>query len=283
MLIYDNILEQSIKKEKGFMDIASILGLALATIIIVVAYLMDGGQIAGLLQPTAAMIVFGGTIGAVMASFPLKDLMNVPALLKIVYTEKQYNPIDIINKLAELSEKARKEGLLSLEGEAQTSGNEVVKKGLALVVDGIETDVIKDILIRETHLLESIYIQGAKIFQSAGGYSPTMGIIGTVMGLISVLSTLEDASKLGEKIALAFVATLYGVFFANLVWLPFENKIKVKAQKEKMINDIIIEGLLSIQAGENPRIIKEKLNLSLYEKMEKKDSSAQDASAGAEG
>lgn len=249
------------------MDLSTIIGLIAGFGLILAAFVMEGGDVAGLLQVTAAMIVFGGTAGAVMISFPIEDIKRALSIGKNVFVKKEYNEIDIINQLADLSEKARKDGLLSLEQDTQSNPNPLIRKGLSLVVDGIETEVIKDILVRETFLHEHEFHSSATIFEAAGGYSPTMGIVGTVMGLISVLSNLSNPSELGHKIALAFIATLFGVGFANLVWLPFATKIKVKGKKEKMINDLIIEGLLSIQAGENPRIIKEKLNLSLLEQM----------------
>lgn len=255
------------------MDIGSIAGLVIAFAGLILGYLleahMDFSLLGALIQPSAASIVFGGTIGAVLVSFPLSELKKLPGLMKLVFTQKTYNEVDIINKLAELSEKARKDGLLSLEQDAQTNENEFIRKGLALVVDGIETEVIKDILERESYLNESIYESGAKIFESAGGYGPTMGVIGTVMGMISILKNLSSPEHLGPQISVAFCATLYGVATANLIYLPFASKIKVKAERERMISDLIIEGLLSIQAGENPRIIKEKLNLALLEKMSK--------------
>ncbi|MGE5328597.1 MAG: flagellar motor protein [Deltaproteobacteria bacterium] len=249
------------------MDFSTIIGLVIGFGMILAAFVMEGGNVAGLLQITAAMIVFGGTIGAVMISFPLDNIKRALKIAKIIFVQKDYNEIDIINQLADLSEKARKDGLLSLEQDTQSNPNPLIRKGLSLVVDGIETEVIKDILVRETYLHEHEFHSSATIFEAAGGYSPTMGIVGTVMGLISVLSNLSNPNELGAKIALAFIATLFGVGFANLAWLPFATKIKVKGKKEKMINDLIIEGLLSIQAGENPRIIKEKLNLSLLEQM----------------
>lgn len=249
------------------MDLSTILGLVIGFGFILVAYIMEGGNPAGLLQVTALMIILGGTCGAVMISFPLEDIKRALKTGKIAFIHKEYNEIDIINQLADLSEKARKDGLLSLEQDTQSNPNPLIRKGLSLVVDGIETEVIKDILVRETFLHENEFHASASIFEAAGGYSPTMGIVGTVLGLISVLSNLSNPNELGAKIALAFIATLFGIGLANLVWLPLAAKIKIKGKKEKMINDLIIEGLLSIQAGENPRIIKEKLNLSLLEQL----------------
>lgn len=269
------------------MDITTMIGLFMGFFMLLAAFIMEGGDPVGLLQLSAAMIVFGGTAGAVLVSFPMAEIKRALGMAKHIFIQKEYNEIDIINQLASLSEKARKDGLLSLEQDTQSNPNPLIRKGLSLVVDGIETEVIKDILVRETFLHENEFHAGATVFEAAGGYSPTMGIIGTVLGLISVLSNLSDPDELGKKIALAFIATLFGVGFANLVWLPFANKIKVKGKKEKMINDLIIEGLLSIQAGENPRIIKEKLNLSLLEKLNGKSSSeetkTENEGAGIEG
>jgi chemotaxis protein MotA len=265
-----------------FMDISSIIGLALGFAGVIAGYLIEGGSLIRLIGIPPICIVFGGTFGATFLSFPLSEMKKIPGLLKMAFTQKQYNEVDIINQLAELSEKARKDGLLSLEQDAQSSSNDLIRKGLALVVDGIETEVIKDILEREIELHDSINESGAKIFEAMGGFGPTMGVLGTVMGMISILRDLSNSSELGPKISSAFIATMYGVGFANLVFLPIANKIKTKAAREKMINDLIIEGLLSIQAGENPRIIKEKLNLTLLEKMQGKGSSKTDSKEEAE-
>ena len=264
------------------MDIWVIIGLVVSFGGILAGYMLDEGVISKLLNPIPMLIVFGGTFGAVITSFPVSELKKLIPALKLVITTKQYNEVDIINQLAEMSEKARKDGLLSLEQDAQNNENELVKKGLALVVDGIETEVIKDILIRETQLRESIYESSAKILETAGGFGPTMGVLGTVMGMVSILGSMEeDPGGLGGKIATAFLATMFGVGSANVLYIPLANRIKAKAERETMINDLIIEGLLSIQAGENPRIIKEKLNLTLLEKMSGKKPSGK-AAEGAE-
>lgn len=265
------------------MDITAILGIVIGIGGILMGMVAEHGNPADLLLLPPFIIVFGGATGALLSSFPLSEIKKFPNAIKTVFSEKKYDEIGIINQLAELSEKARKDGLLSLEQDAQSNPNELIKKGLALVVDGIETEVIKDILQRENELHESINESSAKMFEALGGYFPTMGVLGTVMGMVSILKEMDDPSTLGPKISGAFIATLYGVGFANLVWLPWAGKIKVKAEREKMINDLIIEGLLSIQAGENPRIIKEKLNLALLEKMAGKGKGKKDENAEAEG
>lgn len=261
------------------MDIGSIIGIVVGFAGVLVGFVLEGGNPAKLISsPSAMIIVFGGTIGATVLSFPMSEIKQIPNALKMVFTNKKHDPVGIINQLAELSEKARKDGLLSLEQDAQNNENDLIKKGLALVVDGIETEVIKDILIREVELHESIYESSAKIFEAAGGFGPTMGVLGTVMGMVQVLSSMEaEPGGLGEKIATAFLATMFGVGTANLLFIPCAGRIKAKAASEKMVNDLIIEGLLSIQAGENPRIIKEKLNLALLEKMNGKGGSTKAA------
>lgn len=268
------------------MDITTIIGLILGFGGVLAGYLEEGhwdfSALLKLGQLAAFLIVFGGGFGATLVAYPLSEFKKLFSSMKMIFTQKQYNEIDIINELADLSEKARKDGLLSLEQDAQSNKNELIRKGLALVVDGIETEVIKDILARETELQEEIYESSAKIFEYLGGTFPAMGVCGTVMGMLNILKDLSDPLALGPKIAGAFLATLYGISFANLLWLPFGNKIKVKAARDTMINEIVIEGLLSIQAGENPRIIKEKLNLNLMEKLNGGKKNAPAAEEGAE-
>ncbi|MCX7748873.1 MAG: flagellar motor protein [Clostridia bacterium] len=265
------------------MDIGAIIGAIFGVTMILIGYILEGGSLGSLVAPSPLFIVIGGTIGCMLLAFPLPELKKLIGSLKTIFTSKNYNEIEIINKLAELSEKARKDGLLSLEQDAQNNDNPLIRKGLALVVDGIETEVIKDILIREAELHESIHESGAKMLEAAGGFSPTMGVLGTVMGMIVILGNMEDPGELGHKIAVAFIATMLGVGLANLIYLPMAARIKTKAERDKMISDLIIEGLLSIQAGENPRIIKEKLNLALLEKMYKKGGSKQDSKDEGEG
>lgn len=264
------------------MDITTIIGLILGFGGVLGGYLEEGGTIGALLKLAPFLIVIGGSFGATLLAFPLSEVKKSLSTVGMIFKQKKYNEIDIINELADLSEKARKDGLLSLEQDAQTNKNDLIRKGLALVVDGIETEVIKDILARETELQAEIYESGAKLFEYLGGTFPAMGVCGTVMGMISILKDLSDPLALGPKISGAFIATMLGVGLANLVWLPFAAKIKSKTARETMINEIIIEGLLSIQAGENPRIIKEKLNLNLMEKLNGGKKKATTAEEGAE-
>jgi len=254
------------------MDIFTIIGLLVGFGGLLFGFLLEAkfnfAALGSLIQPVAASVVFGGTLGAILITFPPDDLKLLPGAFKSIFKMTKYDPINIINTLSDYSDKARKNGLLSLEEEAKKSDNEFLKKGLSLLVDGIDGETIKDILERETELYEKMQEGSCKIFEAAGGYSPTMGVIGTVMGMVNILGEMGgDTNALAHMIATAFVATLYGVLFANVVYLPFAGRIKAKMERKQLMDDLIVEGLLSIQSGESPRIIKEKLNIALIEQM----------------
>ncbi|WAM30962.1 flagellar motor protein [Caldicellulosiruptor naganoensis] len=261
------------------MDILSIGGLILGFCSLLTAFIIEKGNPAKLLQISAALIVFGGTTAAVLVSFPMSEIKLAIKHLKMVFMDKKIDFAGIVEQLVQLSDRARKEGLLALEQEIPNIQNPLLKKGLGLVVDGIEGEVIRDILDREVYLAENELKSAAEVFEAAGGYAPTMGIIGTVMGLISVLGNISNPDELGPAIAVAFVATLYGVSSANLIWLNFGKKIKTKAKQERMLNEIIVEGLLSIQAGENPRILREKIGGMIHEGGQKEKQATEAASA----
>jgi len=248
-------------------DLSSILGLVLGFVMLVGGFLLEGGHFTSLLEPTAAMIVFGGTAGATIASFSMEDIKQVPQLFKITFTEKRYEVQELIAILSSFAEKARREGLLSLERETATIDDDFLKQGIQLVVDGTDPALVRDILETQIEFTDQRHKIGAEIFEAAGGYSPTMGIIGTVMGLVHVLSNLADPDSLGPSIAVAFIATLYGVAFANVAWLPIGHKLKLKSKQERFVMEIALEGILSIQAGDNPSIVKEKLKAFLATKV----------------
>ncbi len=243
------------------MDIFSILFMIFSFGSIIAAFVIEGGSLGALLAPTAAMIVFGGTIGAVGVSFPVNDLKRIPGILKVFVSPKNKNLGELVSYFKEISYKTRKNGLLSLEGEitADESLDPFIKKGLQLVVDGVEPQAVRSILELELESISDRHRQGAAIFDSAGGFAPTMGIIGTVTGLVHVLSNLEEPSTLGPKIAMAFIATLYGIGTANLLWLPIGSKLKALDDIEYREKSLILEAILYIQEGINPNTIAEKL------------------------
>ncbi|WP_018132060.1 flagellar motor protein [Effusibacillus pohliae] len=245
------------------MDITTILGLILGVGFLTGAFVLEGGHIGSLFQGTAAMIVIGGTLAALMVSTPLEQLKQLPKILKIAFTHKPKDPLDVIDELVSLATIARREGILALEEKIESYDDDFFKNGIRLVVDGVDPELVRSIMETELSFIEDRHSKGAALFEQAGGFAPTMGIIGTVMGLVHVLSNLEDASKLGPSIAVAFIATLYGVASANVVWLPIANKLKVRSKQEILIRELMIEGILSIQAGENPSILGQKLKVFL--------------------
>jgi chemotaxis protein MotA len=242
------------------MNISSIGFLLMGFAMLIGSFVMEGGELKSLAAPTAAMIVFGGTIAAVGLAFPLKDIKRLPGAAAKVFKGKESDLVQLIIFFKGLSIKARKNGLLSIEGEINGEGiDPFIKKGLQLVVDGVDPQTIEGILELEAEATSERHRKAAAMFESAGGFSPTMGIIGTVMGLVHVLGNLSDPSSLGPKIAVAFIATLYGVAFANLVYLPMGNKLKVLDDYENNERALILEAVLLIQTGTNPTTLVEKL------------------------
>lgn len=263
------------------MDIATVVGLVLGFVALIAAFVMEGGSPLALIGISAGMIVFGGTIGAVLISFPMSKLRNVGSLFKLAFTDKSEDPLKLIDELVSLANTARREGILSLEERVETYDDQFFKNGIRLVVDGVDPELARGIMETELMYIESRHETGAAIFEAAGGYAPTMGIIGTVMGLIHVLGNLTDVNKLGPLIATAFIATLYGVGSANLLWLPIANKLKQKSKAEVLTRELMLEGILSIQAGENPTILAQKLRVFLAPGARERKVSA-DGGVGAE-
>jgi Flagellar motor component len=256
------------------MDIATGLGLIIGFGMLLSAFVLEGGTLTALMGISPAMIVFGGTLGACTVQFTLKEIFSIPRLILDAMMLAKGNDSSIrqlIEVMVKIAEKARREGVLSLEADIQgeladKKYDPMLRKGLRLTVDGSEPELIKHMLENEIYFYEEQQKKNASIFEAAGGYSPTMGIIGTVMGLIKVLGSLTDPNQLGPAVALAFIATLYGVGFANLVWLPISGKLKLKTKLEIVQKELIVEGVMSIQAGENPRTLKEKLEVFLLDK-----------------
>lgn len=245
------------------MDIAAIVGLISGISLILLGQAMEGGNIGQLLQVTAALIVFGGTFGAVALSFPADQLKNAVMMMGDVFGVCEVDFNAVISELLTFAQKARKEGIIALEKEAKSASDPVLKLGLEAVSDGADPTLVKEMMENQLAQLEAKVAGAAKVWESAGAYSPTLGIVGAVMGLIQVMQNLSDPSKLGAGIAVAFVATIYGLFAANLVFIPSSTRIKFKYQKVFLKKEMIIEGVLSIQAGESPALIERKLQTFL--------------------
>ncbi|MFC5700813.1 flagellar motor protein [Cohnella faecalis] len=241
------------------LDKTSSLGILAGLAAIIGGFLWEGGHIGGLFEITAVLIVFGGTFAAVAISFPWSRLRKIPDALRLAFRPQVENPAQLIEDMVEYATIARREGVLALETRAADHPNRFLRDGLQMVVDGTDPDLNRQILEVEIDAMEQKLEQQAKIFESAGGYAPTMGIIGTVMGLIHVLGGLADPSTLGPAIAVAFTATLYGVASANILYLPLAAKIRSRIAEQVHVMELMLEGILGIQAGENPNLIRKKL------------------------
>lgn len=235
------------------------VGVMVALVAILGGNVLEGGHTSSLVQLTAFVIVGGGTLGAVMVQTPIRTFVRAMRISIWVFVPVKLRPEEVAEKIVNWSNIARREGLLGLEAIAEEEPDAFARKGLQLLVDGSEPEVIRGILEVEIDSREHKDIQAAKVFDGMGGYSPTIGIIGAVMGLIHVMNNLADPSKLGGGIATAFVATIYGVGFANLLFLPMANKLKSQVHGQTQFREMIVEGVISIAEGENPRNIETKL------------------------
>lgn len=241
------------------MEITTILGILAGVAALVGGFLWEGGRINGLMQAAAALIVFGGTIAAVVISFPLQRLKTVPKALRFAFVKPNDETEQLIEDLVAMATTARRNGVLSLERLAQDHPNSFLREGIQMVVDGTEDSLVKQIMELEIDAVEHKHEGYAKVFESAGGYAPTMGIIGTVMGLIHVLGSLSEPTELGPSIAVAFTATLYGVASANIIFLPIASKIKSRSADEIQQMELLLQGILAVQNGEHPNLVHKKL------------------------
>jgi chemotaxis protein MotA len=241
------------------MDKISFAGLLLGIVAIVGGQVLEGGHLASLLQPTAFLIVIGGTLGAVMLQSPLRIFLRGVRMAKWIFFPPTVRPQAMIANITRWSQIARKEGLLLLEGEVAKIADPFAAKGLQLLVDGVEPNRLREVLEIEIGAWEAELKAAAKIWEAAGGYAPTIGILGAVMGLIHVMENLTDPSKLGGGIAVAFVATIYGVGSANLIFLPAAKKLLANIAAQIALREMLVDGLVGIATGDNPRIIESRV------------------------
>lgn len=247
------------------MGIATIIGLIFGFGALLIGFLLEGGNVASLVQISPLVIIFGGTIGALFVSFGLSDVAKVPKLLGQAMSNPKTSLQETVDLIVELSVKAKREGLLILESvvsdEAFIKKNDpLLVKGLNLLLNGLDTAVLREILENDLNVHEQIRKREISMFEAMGGYSPTMGVIGTVMGLINVLASMgEDSSELVHGISAAFIATLYGVLLANILYLPIANKLTLRLKQEMLGKELIMDGVLAINEFESPIAIKERL------------------------
>ncbi len=241
------------------MDPLTLTGLILALVTIMGGQYLEGGEVAALLNGPAFMIVVGGTIGAVLLQTPFSTFKRALRMMGRVVTPPVYPVQRTVNRLVTLSRQARKEGIVSLENHLNQERNPFTRKGLTALVQGSELSVIRRTLEVDLETEELYDLQAIRVFESMGGYSPTIGIIGAVIGLISVMQDLSDPSVIGAGIAVAFVATIYGIGLANIVFIPVAHKLKSQLYQKVRYREMIIEGILSIADAENPRVMELKL------------------------
>lgn len=241
------------------MDKISLIGLFVGVAAILAGQVLEGGHLSSLVQPTALFIVGGGTLGAILLQSPVPVFRRGLRMLKWVWMPPEVNHLQMITQIVNWSQISRREGLLALESFIPQLKDDFAKKGLQLLVDGAEPERLREVLEVEVGVYEADMKQGAKVWEAAGGYSPTIGIIGAVMGLIHVMENLSDPSKLGAGIATAFVATIYGVGMANLMLIPMAKKLAAHVGRLVLAREMLIDGLVGIANGDNPRIIESRL------------------------
>jgi len=255
-------------------DIATLLG-AVSGIVIIVVSILFQGNLSAFWSVSSLFIVLGGTLAATLINFPLPQVVGTIKIMRIAFNNHPTEPGEIIGTLVAFAEKARREGLLALEAEAEVLDEPYLKKGIELIVDGTDPELVRNILETELNFVEERHKQGAYIFESMGASAPAFGMLGTLIGLILMLTKLDDPSAIGPGMAVALITTFYGSLFANLFFLPIAGKLKIRSGEEILNKELMLEGILSIQAGENPRIVAEKmksfLNPIARKKLEQKD------------
>ena len=241
------------------MDLGTVIGIVLS-FGLVVAAILSGSSLIIFISVPSFLVVVGGTLGAALVNYPMSYIIGVVGVIKNTFFSSLEAPADIIDRFKDYANRARREGILSLEPLIKELEDDYMRKGLQLTVDGLEPQTIQEILETEVSYLEERHKTGAEIVAVLGTLAPAMGMIGTVIGLVQMLQTMSDPSSIGPAMAVALLTTLYGAILANLVFNPMSGKLKTRSKEEVLLREMIMEGILSISKGENPRIIEEKLN-----------------------
>ena len=244
------------------MDFATVIGVLGAGALILWAILM-GGNLSGFVNVPSMIMVLGGTIMALLANYPLPKVIGMIGILKKTFFAVSAVPKDYISKIVTYAEQARKEGMLALEEHAETEENDFLRKGLRLAVDGNDPAVLQQIMETDIEQQRTRHLEGKKILESGGTFAPAFGMVGTLVGLVNMLATLEDPSTIGAGMAVALLTTFYGAVMANAFFLPLAGKLETRSREEVLIREMIIEGVMAIQSGDSPRIVEEKLKAFL--------------------
>ena len=247
------------------MDLATIIGLILGTFFFLMSIILDKGisGVAAFFNAPSLMVTIGGAVASTLINFPLPSFINAMKAASIAFKAVVVNEGDVIKKIIDLSNVARKEGLLALEEAAETIEESYMKKGIFLIVDGTDPELVREILETELSFIEARHKSVKDVWDKLGELGPAWGMIGTLIGLINMLGSLDDPSAIGPAMAVALLTTMYGSIMANFICIPFAGKLGIRSSEEQLLKEVMIEGLLSIQAGENPRVIEEKLKAFL--------------------
>ena len=260
------------------MEKSTVIGMVGGIVAVAIGMALKGAPLASLINPAAFMIIFAGTAAALFNAFPMERIKAFPVVFKLLFKVPEVLPkFDLLKLFVELSQIARREGILALESRLEEIKDPFLKNGMSMVIDGMDVDFVRDVLDADIEAMEDRHRQGALIFSQAGMYAPTLGVLGAVIGLIAALANLNDVEALGPAIAAAFVATLLGIFTGYVMWHPFANKLKLISHKEVEVKKMMIEGILSLQAGDSPMAIEAKLMVFIpqterenFKKMEEK-------------
>ncbi|MDA0745095.1 MAG: MotA/TolQ/ExbB proton channel family protein [bacterium] len=242
------------------MDITTIVGL-IAGFTLIIMGIFNGGELSSFMDSGSFMITIGGSLSATLVNFPLANIVSILSVMKKAFFYKSIQPTELIEKIVGFAETARREGILALEQAVQEVDDSFMAAGIRLAVDGTEPELIQTILETELSFVEERHKAGASIFEYMGNAGPAFGMVGTLIGLVIMLSNLDDPSAIGPGMALALITTLYGAVFANLICIPIGGKLKVRSAEEALQKRMIMEGIMSIQSGDNPRIVEQKLNV----------------------
>lgn len=252
------------------MDLATILGIVSGFGLVIIAMSLGGGLMWFINIPSA-LIVLGGTFGAVLINYPIADVLGVMRVAKNVFMQKELAVSYVIEMLVDMSKIARREGILALEKKVEDIHDPFFSKGVGLMIDGIEPTALSKILHTELEYLSERHRLGAEIFTTMGNFAPAMGMMGTLIGLVKMLMQMDDPSTIGPAMAVALITTFYGVILANLIFLPIAGKLKTRSSNELLVKQLIISGILSVQSGDNPRVLEQKLHSFLSPDMRKSE------------
>jgi chemotaxis protein MotA len=248
------------------MDISTIIGMAAAFGLTILAIGVGGG-LAWFINMPSVLITLGGTIGATLINYPFKDMLRLMGVAKNAIFHKTHSPQAIMKQLVALAQVTRREGILALQSQTGRLKDPFLRKGIDLAIDGLEPEVISSILEREIEFIEERHRLGAEMFTTMGSFAPAFGMLGTLIGLVQMLMQMDDPKKIGPAMAVALITTFYGVILAYIIFLPIAGKLKARSQEEILIKQLIMEGIRSIQVGDNPRIVENKLHVFVSPKL----------------